>query len=163
VLLLDIAMPRMGGIDSLSAMQGLPTRVIVLTAAITETATIRALQLGARGVVLKEAATRYLLDGIRRVVAGRFVLGDGVVDDVVAAISRVEGERAVRRFNLTMRERDIVRAIVAGQSNKDIADRLRLSTQTVKHHLTSIFDKTGVSSRLELAVFALQHRLTDDE
>jgi two-component system nitrate/nitrite response regulator NarL len=163
VLLLDIAMPRMGGIESLSAMQGLPTRVIVLTAAISEAATVRALQLGARGVVLKETATRYLLDGIRRVVAGRYVLGEGVVDDVVAAISRVEDDRAARRFNLTHRERDIVTAIVAGQSNKDIADQLRISTQTVKHHLTSIFDKTGVSTRLELAMFALRHRLTDDE
>jgi two-component system nitrate/nitrite response regulator NarL len=163
VLLLDIAMPRMGGIESLSAMQGLPTRVIVLTAAISEAATVRALQLGARGVVLKETATRYLLDGIRRVVAGRYVLGEGVVDDVVAAISRVEDDREARRFNLTHRERDIVTAIVAGQSNKDIADQFRISTQTVKHHLTSIFDKTGVSSRLELAMFALRHRLTDDE
>jgi two-component system, NarL family, nitrate/nitrite response regulator NarL len=163
VLLLDIAMPRMGGIESLSAMQGLQTRVIVLTAAISEPATVRALQLGARGVVLKESATRYLLDGIRRVVAGRYVLGDGVVDDVVAAIARVEGDREARRFNLTHREHDIVNAIVAGQSNKDIADQLKISTQTVKHHLTSIFDKTGVSSRLELAMFALRHRLIDDE
>jgi two-component system nitrate/nitrite response regulator NarL len=131
VLLLDIAMPRMGGIESLSAMQGLPTRVIVLTAAISEAATVRALQLGAHGVVLKETATRYLLDGIRRVVAGRYVLGEGVVEDVVAAISRVEDDREARRFNLTHRERDIVTAIVAGQSNKDIADQLRISTQTV--------------------------------
>lgn len=163
VLLLDIAMPRMGGIESLSAMQGSDTRVIVLTAAISEPATVRALQLGARGVVLKESATRYLLDGIRRVVAGRYVLGDGVVDDVVAAIARVEGDREARRFNLTHREHDIVTAIVAGHSNKDIADQFKISTQTVKHHLTSIFDKTGVSSRLELAMFALRHRLIDDE
>lgn len=163
VLLLDIAMPRMGGIESLAAMQGSPARVIVLTAAISETATIRALQLGARGVVLKEAATRYLLDGIRRVAAGRYVLGEGVVDDVVAAIARVEGERATRRFNLTLREREIVDAIVAGQSNRDIAGRLQLSTQTVKHHLTSIFDKTGTSSRLELALFAIRHGLADSK
>lgn len=163
VLLLDVAMPRMGGIESLSSIDVQRTRVIVLTAAISEAATVRALQLGARGVVLKESATRYLLDGIRRVVAGRYVLGDGVVDDVVAAIARVERDREDRRFNLTQRERDIVQAIVAGQSNKDIADHLGISTQTVKHHLTSIFDKTGVSSRLELAMFALRHRLTDDE
>lgn len=163
VLLLDVAMPRMGGIESLSSIDVLRTRVIVLTAAISEAATVRALQLGARGVVLKESATRYLLDGIRRVVAGRYVLGEGVVDDVVTAIARVERDREARRFNLTQREGDIVRAIVAGQSNKDIADQLGISTQTVKHHLTSIFDKTGVSSRLELAMFALRHRLTDDE
>lgn len=163
VLLLDLAMPRMGGIDSLCAMRGLGTHVIVLTAAITEAGTLRALQLGARGVILKEAATRYLLDGIRRVVAGRYVLGDKAVDDIAAAVSRVEDDREARRFNLTHREREIVDAIVAGRSNKEIADRLGISTQTVKHHLTSIFDKTGVSSRLELAMFAVRHSLTDDD
>jgi two-component system, NarL family, nitrate/nitrite response regulator NarL len=163
VLLLDVAMPRMGGIESLAELQGCPARVIILTAAITEAAAVRALQLGARGIILKEAATRYLLDGIRRVVAGSFVLGEGVVDDVVSAISRVDSERAARRFNLTLREREIVQAIAAGQSNKDIADRLHISSQTVKHHLTSIFDKTGVSTRLELGMFAVRHRLADDE
>jgi DNA-binding NarL/FixJ family response regulator len=163
VVLLDVAMPRMGGIESLAELQGTTARIIVLTAAITESAAVRALQLGARGIILKEAATRYLLDGIRRVVAGRFVLGEGVVDDVVTAISRIDAGRATNRFHLTARERDIVQAIVAGHSNKDIADRLGISTQTVKHHLTSIFDKTGVSTRLELAMFALRHHLAEDD
>jgi DNA-binding NarL/FixJ family response regulator len=163
ILLLDVAMPRMGGIDSLADLQGTPARIIILTAEISESAAVRALQLGARGIVLKEAATRYLLDAIRRVVEGRYVLGDGVVDDVATAIARIEATRAVKRFSLTQRERDIVQAIVAGQSNKDIADRLRISQQTVKHHLTSIFDKTGVSTRLELAMFALRNELTEDE
>jgi DNA-binding NarL/FixJ family response regulator len=96
-------------------------------------------------------------------MAGGVVLGEGVVDDVVSAISGTEAGRAARPFNLTSRERDIVQAIVAGQTNKDIADRLGISTQTVKHHLTSIFDKTGVSTRLELAMFALRHNLAAGE
>jgi DNA-binding NarL/FixJ family response regulator len=163
VLLLDVAMPRMGGIESLAELQGVPAKVIVLTAAITAPAAVRALQLGARGIILKEAATRYLLEGIRRVMAGRFVLGKDVVDDVASAIARVDPGQSAGHFNLTLREREIVQAIVAGQSNKDIADRLRISLQTVKHHLTSIFDKTGVSTRLELAMFAVRHHLADDD
>jgi two-component system, NarL family, nitrate/nitrite response regulator NarL len=163
ILLLDLAMPRMGGIESLQELHGTPARIILLTAAITEPAAVRALQLGARGIILKETATRNLLDGIRRVMAGGVVLGEGVVDDVVSAISGTEAGRAARPFNLTSRERDIVQAIVAGQTNKDIADRLGISTQTVKHHLTSIFDKTGVSTRLELAMFALRHNLAAGE
>jgi two-component system nitrate/nitrite response regulator NarL len=162
VLLLDIAMPRMGGLDALSALTGLPTRVIMLAASISEGGVLKAIQLGARGVVLKEAATRQLLEGIHRVVRGKYVVGDGAVECLAEALQHpVAGQRA-RRFKLTRRELDIIAAIVAGQSNKDIADHLSISVQTVKHHLTSIFDKTGASSRLELASFAVSHRLVSD-
>jgi DNA-binding NarL/FixJ family response regulator len=162
LVLLDVSMPRMGGIESLAELRETTARVIVLTAAITDTTAVRALQLGARGILLKESATRHLLDAIRGVAAGRLVLGDGVADDVISAMSGVDSSRSGKRFNLTLREREIVQAIVAGQSNKDIADTLRISPQTVKHHLTSIFDKTGVSTRLELAMFALRHGLVDE-
>jgi two-component system nitrate/nitrite response regulator NarL len=162
VLLLDLAMPRMGGIDSLSAMQGLHTRVIILTAAISEASILRAIQLGARGVVLKEVATRQLLENIRRVVNGECVMGDEVLEDLVDAIRR-PGGHSRRRYNLTLRELDIIAAVVSGQSNRDIATQLAISIQTVKHHLTSIFDKTGASSRLELALFAVRHQLVNDE
>jgi DNA-binding NarL/FixJ family response regulator len=65
------------------------------------------------------------------------------------------------KFGLTARELQIVAAILSGCTNKDIADRLALSPQTVKHHLANIFDKLGVSSRLELALHAVHHRLID--
>jgi two-component system nitrate/nitrite response regulator NarL len=162
VLLLDVAMPRLGGLETLSAIQGLPTRVLILTAAISEASIVRALQLGARGIVLKEAATRQLLDGIRRVVNGKYVVGEGAVESLAEAIGRPASERE-RRYSLTRRELDIIAAIVAGESNKEIADQLSISVQTVKHHLTSIFDKTGVSSRLELALFAVNQRLVAEE
>lgn len=163
ILLLDLAMPRLGGLDCLAEIDVRRTRVIILTAAITQKAIARALQLGARGVVLKETATRYLLDGIHRVVDGHYLIGDGAIKDLVGALRRVEDEQNERRYNLTPRERDIIRAVVAGRSNRDIAEHLEISTQTVKHHLTSIFDKTGASTRLELALFALRHSLADDE
>ncbi len=162
VLLLDVAMPRMGGLEALSALSklaGCETRIIMLAAAISESAVLQAVQLGARGVVLKEAATRQLLEGIHRVVSGKYVVGEGAVECLAEALQRPPAQKRGRLYNLTRRELDIIAAIVSVQSNRDIAEHLRISVQTVKHHLTSIFDKTGVSTRLELALFAVSHNV----
>ncbi len=158
VMLLDVAMPRMGGVDVLAMIPPETTRVILLTAAIDPMDMLRAIQLGARGVVMKDSATRLLIDGIRRVMEDKYIMGTGVVDDLAQAVRQL-GVQPTRQYGLTSREIEIVSAIVAGDSNRDIADRVGISLQTVKHHLTSIFDKTGVSSRLELALFAIRHGL----
>ena len=158
ILLLDVAMPRMGGVDALEIIPLDSTRVILLTAAIDPSDLLRAIQRGARGVVLKESATRLLVDGIHKVMSGRYLIGSGVVDDLAQAVRQVSVQPA-HRYALTSRELDVVAAIVAGDSNRDIATRLGISLQTVKHHLTSVFDKTGVSSRLELALLAIRHGL----
>lgn len=163
VLLLDLSMPRTGGLEALRAMADGPTRVIILTAAIRQTEVLHALQLGARGVVLKEAATRQLIDDIRHVVAGKLIVGEETVEDLVQALRHPSAVSRGRQYGLTPRERDIVSAVAAGRSNREIADQFAISVQTVKHHLTSIFDKTGVSSRLELAIFASRHRLAADD
>jgi DNA-binding NarL/FixJ family response regulator len=155
VLLLDVAMPRMGGLETLAAPGVQATRVILLTAAIDPAELLRAVQLGARGVVLKESATRHLIAGIHRVMEGKFLVGSEVADDLAQAVRQV-GTHKEKPYGLTAREIEIVEAITAGDSNRDIATRLNISLQTVKHHLTSIFDKTGTSTRLELALFALR-------
>ena len=162
IMLLDVAMPQMGGLDALSTVPQNSTRVILLIAAIEPADLLRAIQFGARGVVLKESATGLLIDGIHRVMDGRYVVGAGVMDDRDQAVRRMTAER-LRQYGLTSRELDLVSAIVHGDSNRDIADRLGISVQTVKHHLTSIFDKTGVSSRLELALFSIHHGLVGPE
>jgi DNA-binding NarL/FixJ family response regulator len=163
ILLLDLAMPRLNGLDSLATLDTNRTRVILLTAALTEAELLKAIQLGARGVVLKEAATRSLLDAIRRVIDGKYAIGPESVDDLVKAVRRLSNQGQAQRYGLTSREVSIVRAIADGQTNKDIADQLGISLQTVKHHLTSIFNKTGVSSRLELALFAVHNELVDEQ
>jgi DNA-binding NarL/FixJ family response regulator len=158
VLLLDVAMPRMGGLEALAAPELQTTRVILLTAVIDPPELLRAIQLGARGVVLKESATRQLIEGIHRVMEGKFLIGTEVADDLAQAVRHVNPHKE-KRYGLTVREVEIVEAIAAGDSNRDIAARLNISLQTVKHHLTSVFDKTGTSTRLELALFAIRQGL----
>lgn len=169
VLLLDLAMPRMPGMQALRQLAegAVPVRSILLTAAADKQQVLEALQLGARGVVMKDSATELLLKCIQVVVAGQYWLGRESVSDLVQMLrdggSPVPGGTANgKKFGLTRRELEIMSTIVAGYTNKEIARKFSLSEDTVKHHLTNIFDKLGVSSRLELALFAINHRLVED-
>lgn len=167
VLLLDLAMPRMPGLDALRELASLPVpvRTILLTAAIEKRQIVEALQLGARGVVMKESATELLLKSIRSVMAGQYWVGRESVSNIVQTLRELMpaagDEPRKKKFGLTPRELEIVATIVAGYTNKDIAHKFSLSEQTVKHHLSNIFDKLGVSNRLELALFAVNHRLIE--
>ena len=167
VLLLDLSMPRVPGMEALRELGGAstPVRTILLTAAIEKQQIVEALQLGAKGVVLKESATELLMKSIRCVMAGEYWVGRESVHDLVRTLRElipVPGEEFKRKnFGLTPREREIVSTIVAGYTNKDIAQKFSISEQTVKHHLTNIFDKLGVSNRLELALFAVNHHLLE--
>jgi two-component system nitrate/nitrite response regulator NarL len=164
VLLLDLAMPRLPGLEVLRELSSssLEVRTILLTAAVEKEQIVEALQIGARGVVSKEAATELLFKAIRTVVAGQYWVGREEVSDLVAALRGLLPTGADDRqksFGLTRRELEIVAAIVEGCTNRDIAQKFSLSEDTVKHHLTHVFDKLGVSNRLELAMFAVNHRL----
>jgi two-component system, NarL family, nitrate/nitrite response regulator NarL len=164
ILLLDLAMPRLPGLEVLRELSASdsPVRTILLTAAIEKEQIIEALQIGARGVVLKEAATELLFKSIRTVMAGQYWVGRAEVADLVQilrALLASSGKLQERSFGLTRRELEILSTVVAGYSNKEIARQLSLSEDTVKHHLSHIFDKLGVSNRLELAMFAVNHRL----
>lgn len=168
ILLLDLAMPRVPGMDALrelsAADEALNTKIIVLTAAVERLQIVQALQMGARGVVMKEAATQLLMKAIRTVMGGQYWIGREAVGDIVDFMrTNASGEKPPRNFGLTKREMEILTAIVAGLSNKEIARRFTLSEDTVKHHLTNIFDKVGVASRLELALFAINNHLTDKQ
>ncbi len=167
VLLLDLAMPRVTGLGTLKELDEAsnPVRTILLTAQIDRADVVTALQFGARGIVLKEAATQTLLSCIRRVMNGHYWVDREGVSDLVQTLRRLmaagASEERTPVSGLTKRELDIVGAIVEGMANKDIAAKFSISGDTVKHHLTNIFDKTGVSTRLELALFAVHHKLVD--
>lgn len=168
VVLLDLAMPRQDGMDALRELAAaeIPLRTLLLTASIDKSQIVQALKLGAYGVILKESTTQRLFDSIRCVMAGQYWVGRESVSDLVRAlrsVSPAEGSSRSRQFGLTPREIEIVTLVVAGYSNPDIAQRCSISEQTVKHHVSNIFDKLGVSNRLELALFAVNHGLTDSK
>jgi len=167
ILLLDLAMPKHPGLEALrdlsTAPGANPVRVILLTAAAEKSQIVEALQLGARGVVLKDSATQLLLKAIHTVMSGEYWVGRESVSNLVQYLrtlmqSSVDEARQ-KKFGLTPRELEIVSAVVAGYANKEIAEYFKISEDTVKHHLSNIFDKLGVSTRLELALFAVNQAL----
>ncbi|HEV2501169.1 MAG TPA: response regulator transcription factor [Terriglobia bacterium] len=167
ILLLDLVLRHQSGLDVLRdlAAAGNHARTIILTAAIEKAEIAQALQLGARGIVLKESATELIIESIHSVMKGQYWVGRENMSDVVHLLNRLlprtGAKNARQNFGLTPREMEVVTAIVAGYSNKEIAHKFTLSEQTVKHHITNIFDKLGVSNRMELTLFAVSHHLID--
>jgi two-component system, NarL family, nitrate/nitrite response regulator NarL len=165
VLLLDVAMPRLGGLETLRALSAARVRLrtILVTGRIARTEALIALQLGARGIVLKDASPDLLVKCIHVVMHGEYWVDSTAVTDLISAYRAAPPAGPVPatapKLPLTQREREIVIAVAAGRSNEEVARQLKISKETVKHHLTSIFDKVGASSRLELALFAHRHDL----
>jgi len=167
LLFLDLEMPQMSGLEVLRSLRGVSSeiRIIVLASAIERSQVVEALWFGARGVILKDMPTAQLFKGIRAVLAGEYWVGRGdmadLVDSLRAGTLAAALDAAGRNgFRLSPRELEIVSAIVEGCTNKDIAGKFSLSEQTVKHHLTNIYSKLGVSNRLELAFYAVHHKIT---
>ena len=164
ILLLDVMMPRLPGIEAMRAiMNGSPTvKILLLTSTITTQQIIEALHIGARGIVLKDALAGHLQTAIRTVIGGDYWIGGKRVVNLVSALHDLMQQAALpqrQTYGLTPRELEVVGAIVEGCSNRDIAKQFSLSEETVKRHLSNVFDKTGVSTRLELALFAIAHQL----
>jgi DNA-binding NarL/FixJ family response regulator len=165
ILLLDLAMPRLPGLEVLRELAGArhAVNVILLTAKIEKAQLLEALQLGTRGVLLKDSAPNDLVKAIHAVAAGQYWMGQSAVASLVEAINLLNEQAAPdqrKTFGLTPRELQMVAAVVEGRTNKDIAEKLSISEDTVKRHLTNIFDKLGTSNRLELALFAINHGLS---
>ena len=165
ILLLDLAMPRHPGTEALRelATSRSEVRSIILAAAVETIEIVEALRFGARGVLLKDSATELLFNSMRSVMAGQYWVFRKSFPSLAEAFGNLlpERRREPRKntFGLTPRELEIIGTVVAAYSNKEIAQKFSVSEITVKHHLTSVFDKLGVSTRLELVVFAVGHHL----
>jgi two-component system, NarL family, nitrate/nitrite response regulator NarL len=163
LVLLDLRMPRCSGIEALKLIQKLsfPVLVLILATEVERQDIVEVLKRGAAGIILKESTTQLLRKSIDAVVAGEYWVERKSISDLVQELTRRPGPASPDvpqgPWRLTPRERQIVAEVVAGRTNKEIAQKLCVSLQTVKHHLTNIFDKVGVHNRLELALFSIHN------
>lgn len=145
---------------------GVPATAILISDHGTEDVVLEGIEFGLRGIVPKDAPTDMLFKSIRCVSAGEYWLGRDRIAGVMDYLRRVKNDSSSSpemQLGLTVRERDVVRALLTGASNKEIAQLLAISNQAVRHHLCSIFHKVGVSNRLELVLFVMENGLFSSE
>jgi DNA-binding NarL/FixJ family response regulator len=155
LMLLDQNLPDFSGIEVLRRLReaGTQTKVLFLTAGMDRQQTLEALQLGARGVLKKDATAELLGKAIHCVLAGEY----WVRRDLMAEWVDTSHRKATPAQSLTVREREIVSELLTGKTNREIADALAISDETVKFHVRNVYDKCGVSNRMELAMFFNGH------
>lgn len=159
ILLLDIRLPGGSGLDVLEQIrrEELPTRAVLLAGSINEDELMEALQLGARGIVLKEMAPELLIRCIRTVYEGGRWLENGFLGRTLESILERDGVARPGRLALSAREMEIVRLVATGHHNREIAETLHITEGTVKVHLHNVYEKLGIDGRVELTIYARDH------
>jgi DNA-binding NarL/FixJ family response regulator len=160
VALVDIAMPKLNGIEATKQIKALcpATAVLILTAYDDDQYVFALLEAGAAGYLLKNVRGRDLVEAVRAVYAGESVLHPVIARKVISRFSRPPSQPPtdVPCDLLSDRELEVLRLAAKGKSNREIADELYLSSRTVQAHLSTVFTKMGVGSRTEAVVRALQ-------
>ena len=176
VLILDLRMPGVDGLAVLNGLQtmGSKTRVLIFTAPEEKNEYVQAMKLGCAGIVLKQTATDLIAKSVRKVHGGEIWLDSNTTAAVMRQFSthaeppmatgpgsmpQLNPSRTRERSPLSQREREIVALVAQGYKNKEMAEKMFISEQMVKNHLHNIFDKLGVSDRLELALYAIHKGL----
>jgi two-component system, NarL family, nitrate/nitrite response regulator NarL len=167
IILLDLDLKGESSLEFLPQLrEAAPqARVLILTGITDPQVHNRSIMLGAMGVILKDKAAETLLKAIDRVNAGEVWFDRALMGSLMSEMSRARETRKSdpeleRIASLTDREREVVTLVSFGLKNKQIAERLFISDTTVRHHLTSIFSKLGVSDRLELVIYSYRHKLS---
>ncbi len=165
ILLVDLALSQRFPVKALNDSTGslAQLRVVVTVSTIEKAHLVEAFRLGAHGIVLKQSLPELLLKSFQSVMAGQYWLERESVGVLVEALreslANGNGTKSPKDYGLTRREVDIITKIASGRSNKEVGEEFAISERTVKHHLTNIFGKVGVSSRLQLALFAVNQRI----
>ena len=162
VVLMDISMPGMGGIDATRRILTLlpRTEILVLTVHADDASLFRAIKAGAQGYVLKDCTPDELASAIRAVNAGDTVMSPSIAEKTMATFEEI---RSNTEFTptLTERELEVIRALAQGKSNKEIAGELDISEKTVRNHASNIYKKLHIFDRTQAVIYAIRNGLVD--
>ena len=165
IILMDISMPHMDGVTATYKVKKLlpDAKIIILTVHEDEPHIFEAIKAGAMGYLLKDVSCEELIEAIRSVYRGEALIQPVIATKVLkefAMLDKKKVKEGDRFYNgLTEREKEILRLIVLGGTNKEIAKKLDISEKTVKNHISSIFQTLHVTNRTQAAIYALEKRL----
>ena len=160
VVLLDLHMPGVSGLEAVKVIaEEMPTvRILMLTVSEDAEDLMEALRSGASGYLLKNIETDVLVDAIRRTAQGDSVVSQQMTAKLIQGVrTPPRVDPVVERDRFSPRERDILSCLAQGASNKEIARNLDLAESTVKIHVQNIFKKLNMSSRVQVALYAVEH------
>lgn len=166
ILLIDFALAQKCELRRLDNFvdQLRPLRFVITATTVQKMHLVGAFSLGAHGIVRKSSASKELHKSIRSVMAGQYAVENdsvGILVEVLRESLASANTKSPKDYGLTRREVDIITKIASGRSNKEVSEEFAISERTVKHHLTNIFGKVGVNSRLQLALFAVSQHITE--
>ena len=164
LVVVDLDLPDGDGTELLGELRAANPRGMVLTASSDREAHARAVEVGAAGVLHKSVRIRDVIEAARRLVAGEAILSTDEFVELLRLAGRRrerdhEAQRAIEK--LTPREREVIRALADGLSDREIAECFHIGVGTVRNHIVSIFGKFGVHSRLQALVFAVRHGVVE--
>jgi len=163
VVLMDLVMPKVDGIAAIRRITALSpsTRVLVLTSFSDDDKVFSAIKAGALGYLMKDSSPADLAEAIRAVYRGEPSLDPEIAKKLMDQLSK--GEEVIAEEDLTTREKDVLRLIARGNSNKEIAASLNISEKTVKNHVTNILQKLHLSDRTQAALYAVRRRMAGED
>jgi DNA-binding NarL/FixJ family response regulator len=165
VVLMDVQMPRMDGLEATAALTALerPPKVLILTTFERDDYVFTALRAGASGFLLKNAPADHLVDAVRVVAAGDALLAPSVTRRIIAEFARRPAApgTAGGLGRLTEREREVLRVVATGMTNAEIAQKLFVGEATVKSHVSSLLTKLGLRDRVQAVVFAYENGVVE--
>jgi NarL family two-component system response regulator LiaR len=162
VILMDLHMPKKGGIEAITEIKGEnpEARILVLTSYNEDENVYAAIRAGAMGYLLKDASPQKILKSIRKVYQGEISIGPRIAQKLMREIQRTSDSPPTEE-PLTIREMEVIKRIAEGLSNQEIAERLVISERTVRTHVTNILGKLHLANRTQAALYALREGLAD--